>query len=58
MTGQDCGSCGRKLFTIISSERYLSELSEIDEAIGRRIEALTEGYAVNVPREERYKYKK
>lgn len=49
---------GRKLFTIISSERYLSELSEIDEAIGRRIEALTEGYAVNVPREERYKYKK
>lgn len=49
---------GRKLFTVISSERYLSELSEIDEAIGRRIEALTEGYAVNVPREERYKYKK
>lgn len=49
---------GFKTFTIISSEKFLDEIKEIDEAIGRRIEALTEGYAVNVPREERYKYKK
>ena len=46
------------MFTIISSENFLDEIKKIDEAIGRRIEALTEGYAVNVPREERYKYKK
>lgn len=49
---------GKKLFTIISSEKFLDEIKKIDEAIGRRIEALTEGYAVNVPREERYKYKR
>ena len=48
---------GKQLVTIVSRERYLSELSAIDEAIGRRVEEITRGYAVNVPREDRYKYR-
>ena len=36
--------------TIIPVPAIVSELSAIDEAIGRRVEEITRGDAVNVPR--------
>lgn len=48
---------GKQLFTVFSSEKYLDEIVGIDEAIGRRVARLSKGYTLNVPREEKYKYK-
>lgn len=48
---------GKNLFTVFSSEKFLDEIVKIDEGIGRRVARLARGYTLNVPREEKYKYR-
>ena len=40
--------CNRKLITIISTERTVSELLDIDMAVGGRIYEMTKGYCLEI----------
>lgn len=43
---------GNKLKTIISSELYLDEVTQLDEALGSRIAAMAKGYNLAIKREK------
>ena len=47
----------RRKITIISSERHISEITEIDEAIGGRIYEYAKGYTVNIARDTARNYR-
>ncbi len=47
----------RRKITIISSERHISEIAEIDEAIGGRIYEYAKGYTVNIARDTARNYR-
>lgn len=47
----------RKLVTIISSEYYLDEITEMDEAVGSRIYERSAGCLVNIGRDSRRNYR-
>lgn len=46
-----------ELITIISSERYIAEIENIDSAVGSRIYEMTEGNAVGVARDKNRNYR-
>ena len=46
-----------KLITIISSERYISEIEDIDSAIGSRIYEKTKSHALNIGRDSKRNYR-
>lgn len=45
------------LVTIISSERYIGEISDIDEAVGSRIYEMTKNNAYNIARDKNRNYR-
>ena len=46
-----------KLMTIISCERYISELLDIDEAVGSRINEMSKGYRIEIVRDRERNYR-
>lgn len=48
---------GKKLLTLISSQRTLNEILTLDEAIGSRICEMAVEYVVSIPQGEQYNYR-
>ena len=49
--------CDKNKRTIISSERYMDEIIEIDEALGSRIYQRTRGFCINIPKDQKKNYR-